>query len=100
MPEVLFYRLGASPLEAALPDLEPPAAARAAEGGKAAPPDLGLPFKEAKERLIESFERDYLTGLISRCEGNISRAAREAGIERVYLRKLLRKHGLDGNEPD
>jgi DNA-binding NtrC family response regulator len=85
--------------EAALPDLEPPAAARAAQGGKAAP-DLGLPFKEAKERLIESFERDYLTGLISRCEGNISRAAREAGIERVYLRKLLRKHGLDGNEPD
>jgi DNA-binding NtrC family response regulator len=58
-------------------------------------PDLDLPFKEAKEKLIEGFEHDYLKGLIERCEGNISRASREAGIDRVYLRKLLRKHGLD-----
>jgi len=57
--------------------------------------ELDLPFKEAKERLIEGFEKDYLKSLLSRCEGNISRASREAGIDRVYLRKLLRKHGLD-----
>ncbi|SEL45119.1 DNA-binding transcriptional response regulator, NtrC family, contains REC, AAA-type ATPase, and a Fis-type DNA-binding domains [Stigmatella aurantiaca] len=57
--------------------------------------EMDLPFKEAKERLIEGFERDYLRGLIERCEGNISRASREAGIDRVYLRKLLRKHGLE-----
>jgi DNA-binding NtrC family response regulator len=58
--------------------------------------DLALPFKEAKEKLIEGFERDYLKELLERCEGNVSRASREAGIDRVYLRKLLRKHGLDG----
>ena len=57
-----------------------------------------LPFKEAKERLIDGFERDYLKGLLERCEGNISRAAREAGIDRVYLRKLLRKHGLEDRD--
>jgi DNA-binding NtrC family response regulator len=85
--------------EAALPELEVPAEARGGQGGKAGA-DLALPFKEAKERLIDGFERDYLTGLISRCGGNISKASREAGIERVYLRKLLRKHGLDANEPD
>ncbi|QQR48382.1 sigma 54-interacting transcriptional regulator [Myxococcus xanthus] len=56
--------------------------------------DAELPFKEAKERLIEVFERDYLQGLIARCDRNISRAAREAGIARVYLRKLLTKHGM------
>ncbi|MCP3099412.1 sigma 54-interacting transcriptional regulator [Myxococcus sp. K15C18031901] len=56
---------------------------------------LDLPFKEAKEQLIDGFERDYLRNLVERCEGNLSRAAREAGIDRVYLRKLLRKHGLD-----
>ncbi|HLM48222.1 MAG TPA: helix-turn-helix domain-containing protein, partial [Myxococcaceae bacterium] len=60
--------------------------------------ELELPFKEAKERLIEVFERDYLKSLIERCEGNISRASREADINRVHLRKLLRKHGLDYRE--
>ncbi|MFL5356078.1 sigma 54-interacting transcriptional regulator [Archangium sp.] len=80
--------------EEALPELpELPGEPRPGSGGSA---ELELPFKEAKERLIEGFERDYLKSLIERCEGNISRASREAGIDRVYLRKLLRKHGLDG----
>jgi DNA-binding NtrC family response regulator len=65
------------------------------EPGKRSGPDLSLPFKEAKEQLIEGFERDYLKSLLERCEGNFSRAAREAGIDRVYLKKLVRKHGLD-----
>jgi DNA-binding NtrC family response regulator len=82
--------------EGALPELdERPGRA----GAGAAAPDLTLPFKEAKERLIQGFERDYLKGLIERCEGNLSRASREAGIDRVYLRKLLRKHGLDARDP-
>ncbi|WP_224372762.1 sigma 54-interacting transcriptional regulator [Hyalangium versicolor] len=76
--------------EDSLPDLEP-----APEGMSAAEKTLDLPFKEAKEQLIEGFERDYLKNLLERCEGNISRASREADIDRVYLRKLLRKHGLD-----
>ncbi len=54
----------------------------------------GLPFKEAKERLVASFEKDYVAALLDRCEGNVSRAAREAGIDRVYLHRLLKKHGL------
>ncbi|SEU41694.1 DNA-binding transcriptional response regulator, NtrC family, contains REC, AAA-type ATPase, and a Fis-type DNA-binding domains [Myxococcus fulvus] len=74
--------------EEALPELE-----SSGEGG--AKVELDLPFKEAKERLIEGFERDYLKNLLERCEGNISRAAREADIDRVYLKKLLRKHDLD-----
>ena len=63
-----------------------------------APAGPGLPFKEAKERLIEGFERDYLKGLMKRCEGNLSRASREAGIARLYLRKLLHKHGMRADE--
>ena len=57
-------------------------------------PNNGLPFKEAKERLIEAFEREYLEGLLARCGGNVSRAAREAGIDRVYLHRLLKRYGL------
>jgi DNA-binding NtrC family response regulator len=81
--------------EEALPEMEAPPGESTAPGGRTITAELELPFKEAKERLIEGFERDYLKSLLERCEGNISRASREAGIDRVYLRKLLRKHGLD-----
>jgi DNA-binding NtrC family response regulator len=54
----------------------------------------GVPFKEAKERLVEAFERDYLVSLMDRCGGNVSAAARSAGLDRVYLHRLLSKHKL------
>ncbi|HKE20333.1 MAG TPA: sigma 54-interacting transcriptional regulator [Kofleriaceae bacterium] len=53
-----------------------------------------LPFKEAKGRLIEGFERDYLTHLLRRHRGNISRAAAEAGIDRNYIHRLVKKYNL------
>lgn len=55
-------------------------------------------FKQAKERLIESWEREYLTRLLQRARGNISLAARRAGLNRPYLHELLRKHQLIGAE--
>jgi transcriptional regulator with PAS, ATPase and Fis domain len=55
---------------------------------------LELPFKEAKGRLIEGFERDYLTHLLRRHRGNISRAAAEAGIDRNYIHRLVKKYNL------
>jgi two-component system nitrogen regulation response regulator GlnG len=78
-----------------IPDVPAPAPLYGDDPENTAPMSLDLPFKEAKERLIDGFERDYLRTLLERCEGNVSRASREAGIDRVYLRKLLRKHGLD-----
>jgi two-component system, NtrC family, response regulator GlrR len=53
-----------------------------------------LPFKEAKERLVEGFTRDYLAALLEKCGGNISQAAREAGIARNYVHRLVQKYGL------
>jgi len=55
---------------------------------------LELPFKEAKAQLVESFEREYLTHLLERHHGNISRAAAEAGIDRNYIHRLIKKYGL------
>ncbi|WP_224369196.1 sigma 54-interacting transcriptional regulator [Hyalangium versicolor] len=80
--------------EEALPEM--PADSQGPSAGTGAA-ELELPFKEAKERLVEGFERDYLRSLMERCESNVSRASREAGIDRFYLRKLLKKHGLDGH---
>jgi len=53
-----------------------------------------LPFKEAKERLVDSFTREYLISLYERCGGNISRMAREAGIARNYVHRLVTKYDL------
>jgi DNA-binding NtrC family response regulator len=65
------------------------------EPPRPAPRDVsGLPFKKAKNQLVESFEREYLGALLARCGHNISRAAREAGIDRVYLHRLLKRYAL------
>ena len=55
---------------------------------------LDLPFKEAKGQLIESFERDYLDHLLKKHRGNISRAAADAGIDRNYIHRLVKKYGI------
>jgi DNA-binding NtrC family response regulator len=64
------------------------------EDGTSAAAPSPLPFKEAKELLVNAFEREYLEQLIRRCGANVSRASREAGIDRVYVRKLFKKHNL------
>ena len=58
--------------------------------------DLEVPFKVAKDQIISSFERQYLTALLDSAGGNISRAARQARMDRMYLYRLLQKHGLRG----
>lgn len=52
-------------------------------------------FKEMKQQIITTFERDYLLRLMGRYQGNVSHAARAAGKERRDLGKLLKKHGID-----
>ena len=52
-------------------------------------------FAEAKARVIEAFERDYLTRLLAQSGGNVTLAARRAGKERRAFGKLLKKHGID-----
>jgi transcriptional regulator with GAF, ATPase, and Fis domain len=61
---------------------------------EAAKIDIELPFKDAKDQVIESFERAYLTALFAWAEGNVSRAARKANLDRMYLHRLLQRHGL------
>jgi DNA-binding NtrC family response regulator len=56
--------------------------------------DSRLPYKDAKDEVLRQFEAHYLAELWSRCQGNLSAAAREAGMARQNLRALLRKAGL------
>jgi two-component system, NtrC family, nitrogen regulation response regulator GlnG len=54
----------------------------------------GLSFKKAKERIVDAFERDYLVQVLERCGWNLTQAAKEAGIDRYYVRQLVKKHQL------
>jgi DNA-binding NtrC family response regulator len=54
-----------------------------------------LSYKDAKEQLLENFEREYVTSVLARCEGNLSRAARESGLHRKSIERLVKKYQLD-----
>jgi len=56
--------------------------------------EYGAPFHEAKDALVARFEREYLARIIARTGGNMSEAARQAGIDRTTLYRLMEKHEL------
>ena len=53
-----------------------------------------IPFRDAKEDIVDSFERQYLERLLEKNKNNISAAAREAEVDRRHLYRLLKKHNL------
>jgi len=55
-------------------------------------------FQAAKEELIVQFERDYLTRILMKTKGNISKAARIAKKERRSFCRLMEKHGLERSQ--
>jgi DNA-binding NtrC family response regulator len=67
-----------------------------AEAGGVATPSFDelKSYRENKEQWENEFEKRYLTWLMQRAQGNISRAAREADMDRKYLHKLLKKHAI------
>lgn len=56
---------------------------------------LNRDFNEAKAKMVEDFEKKYLSYIISKTRGNVTLAAKLAGKERRALGKLLKKHGID-----
>jgi two-component system, NtrC family, response regulator GlrR len=84
-------RLGASDLD--IPDHEP-SASPSIIMAETMVVDLGG-FQAAKAKMIDEFERTYLSKLLSSHQGNISKAARAAKKERRAFQRLLHKHGLD-----
>jgi DNA-binding NtrC family response regulator len=52
------------------------------------------PYHEAKADAMSLFEKEYLRDLLARHAGNISRAAREAGIDRKTIHRMLSKYEM------
>ncbi len=57
--------------------------------------DINVPFKSAKQVLIDDFERRYISALLKAARHNVSEAARRAQIDRMYLHKLITQHRLN-----
>jgi DNA-binding NtrC family response regulator len=54
--------------------------------------ELGeLPYAQAKERVVDAFDRAYVEDLLERAAGNLSEAARIAGMDRSNWKRLVRK---------
>jgi DNA-binding NtrC family response regulator len=56
--------------------------------------DTALPFKEAKERWNDHFERRYVAMVFTSNANNVTHAAEHAGLSRRHFRELLYKHGI------
>jgi transcriptional regulator with GAF, ATPase, and Fis domain len=62
--------------------------------------DNDIPFKDAKQRIVDAFEAQYLKAVLDKHGDNISRSARAAGLTRYHLRELAKRYGLRGETSD
>ncbi|MEM7677749.1 MAG: sigma-54 dependent transcriptional regulator, partial [Myxococcota bacterium] len=53
-----------------------------------------LTYKDARGALLHDFETFYLQQLMDRCRGNVSKAARDAKMNRSYLIEMLKRHDI------
>lgn len=59
---------------------------------------LRMPFKEAKDRVVQVFHHRYIGHILAESDGNISQAAEMAGIQRQYLHRLMKDVGISTEE--
>jgi DNA-binding NtrC family response regulator len=55
---------------------------------------LDMPFHEAKRRIIDDFERRYLSAMLERCEQSVTELARVTGLSRQSCHRLINRHGF------
>jgi DNA-binding NtrC family response regulator len=55
-------------------------------------------FRDAKERAVETFERDFLLAALRRNGGNITQAALEVGMYRQNFQQKMRELGISAEE--
>jgi len=54
----------------------------------------GLPLAEARRKWLEQFEKKYLLDLLSKCNGNVSRMAQVAGVNRMTIYRRLKSYNI------
>ena len=54
-----------------------------------------LDYHTARDQVLTEFEKAYLQRIVRQAKGNMSDAARVAGVDRTTLYRLMQKHDLD-----
>jgi two-component system response regulator AtoC/two-component system nitrogen regulation response regulator NtrX len=89
----------ASGAEITASDLFAQSGAAATTAPGSLPPSVtALSFREAKEQVVEAFERDFLLRALTRHGGNISKAAEEIGMYRQNFQQKMRELGISADD--
>jgi DNA-binding NtrC family response regulator len=64
------------------------------DGGGGGGGGADVSYYDARDRLLAKFDRQFLTRVIAHAGGNLSKAARRAGIDRTTFYRLMERHGL------
>jgi two-component system response regulator AtoC len=64
----------------------------------ATPAEFSLPLLDARARLVERFEREYLTRLLRQHRGKVGEVARAAGIAERNLYEKLKAYGISRDD--
>ncbi|MBD3224664.1 MAG: response regulator [Caldithrix sp.] len=59
---------------------------------------LELCYKDAKDKVMENFEQYYISHLLKKHKGNISKAAEQCGIDRRTIHRLIKKYDIFYND--
>ena len=84
--------------ESVAPLLGRPAQAEGGQPGPAEQAEFRLPLLDARARLVERFEREYLTRLLREHKGKVGEVARAAGIAERNLYEKLKAYGLSRDD--
>ncbi len=52
------------------------------------------PYQQAKDELVDKFTSDYVSRLLTKAEGNVTKASEMAGLSRTALQKIMRRHNF------
>ncbi len=56
--------------------------------------DLDAPYATARDELLATFRRMFVERALERTRGNVAEAARQAGVDRMTLYRILREGGV------
>ncbi|BBO92298.1 sigma-54-dependent transcriptional regulator [Desulfosarcina ovata] len=55
---------------------------------------LDMPYKEAKESNLQTFNAAYIGHMLTQSKGNVTQAAKASGLERQALQQIMRRYGI------
>jgi DNA-binding NtrC family response regulator len=61
-------------------------------------PVRDLSYRQAKRKILDSFNQQYLSNLLTTHQGNVTHAAKKCGLERQAFQQLLRRYGIKSED--